>query len=357
MVNHLFRQLLRENRIDLASVRSNDILELLDLLEHHNLFPYFSEYFSGPYLQDPVIQQKLTASREKYNFMHLTMNRESLNLLDRWEKEASGDIILLKGMSLVPDAYDDGYLRPFKDIDILVRDSNCLNFVRFLEKHGYRRKSFFRDRPVSDATYYEEKFSRQISGEKFNYLVELHHAITSPLRYQIPVQELFSRARKYGKYQHVFSLGMEDLLIHLSIHMSQSAFTGELKHLLDIHLLITRHFETIKWEEIVNLAKKHKASTVLYLSFFIARNFFNTDIPRHILKSLKPSEPVHSYLMIFFDGSGTDMNKLNDMRTAQMLLLVPMLDDNFQRMNYLWKRARLGIADLTAHLSEKYLFR
>jgi hypothetical protein len=194
-------------------------------------------------------------------------------------------VMLLKGLHLSRFTYAEPAMRSMADVDIMVPRDRLAEAEQIFLEHGYGPT------PRPDLEQFCTWSNHIAKLTKPGAPVfEVHWGIerpTSPFR--IDLDGLWARARTDtldGATVHLLSL--EDLLLHLALHGSyhhrfdRSAFKG----LADIHTVVVRHREEIRWRALTDRAVEWGAAGFLYATLRLNAQILGTPVPGDALASL-----------------------------------------------------------------------
>jgi hypothetical protein len=203
------------------------------------------------------------------------------------------DLILLKGAVLSTAAYPDSCLRSMTDIDLLVRPADAEWALRLIEAAGFRCPGRFLYVPPHDAKRSsgpagaEVAVPLQKTGTRA--CVEVHTQLESAEPwYPVPTDELWKRAEvfRWGDLQ-CKTLERHEFLLHLIMHLSEHhLFEHGLRALLDVHLWIELHGETLDWTWICAEAVRRGYAQWVHLSLRIVHDAFATPVPANVFADL-----------------------------------------------------------------------
>lgn len=197
-----------------------------------------------------------------------------------------------KGPVLAISLYGEVPLRPFCDLDILVRRRDIVRAKRLLLSRGYQ--------PFYQLTETQEKiFVRSDSGGPFirsddTATVEIEWEIT-PREFPVPLNAEYFWSRLgwtsiEGMQVRTFS--PEDLLLLLCVHGAKHQWE-QLNWICDLAEFIRVHGE-IRWEETVHRAAALGCRRILFLGLFLAHTVLEAPLPGPVLKSLPHDDAMIS---------------------------------------------------------------
>ncbi|QXD16145.1 nucleotidyltransferase family protein [Rhodocaloribacter litoris] len=200
--------------------------------------------------------------------------------------------LALKGPVVARMAYGSLGLRPFIDLDILIRphdfraveqlllEENYTPFPQVARRNELRRQIYLR-------------LSRQYQFARegiFN--LDLHTHIMPPLyHYTIPFDELRQRAAAVPMAGGtVYGLQPEDLLLVLCFHGEKNRWET-LKYICDVSELIRSH-PGLDWDVTLARARRTRALRILYLGLSLAHHYFEVPLPPEVLTGINRDRAV-----------------------------------------------------------------
>lgn len=200
-------------------------------------------------------------------------------------------VMLLKGPALAAALYRDPGMRPFTDLDLLVRSADLPRALRVLSGLGYGPLE------AGDSLSHELRWRHAATFVKGKprlgeFPVDLHWAL---LDYPgvtsagaVDAQGFWDRAVKVEGWDHpAWGLCPEDLLIYLALHWGvHHAFSGLLWQ-LDLALLLRCLGEALDWESVVSRASRWRVSSGLYFALSAAQGL-GVGAPPSVLDRLRP---------------------------------------------------------------------
>jgi len=142
-------------------------------------------------LRDEQMDELLIAQRKQ--MLHAIDLERHLLMASRTLEAAGLDAIVLKGTALAHGVYPDPSLRPFGDIDLLVRNSRWRDALETLAQAGFRRR--YRDpRPGFTARF---GHAALLTNDQ-NVEIDLHRTLVAgPFGEWIQADELFDRTTTF----------------------------------------------------------------------------------------------------------------------------------------------------------------
>ncbi len=200
---------------------------------------------------------------------------------------AGMDLIVLKGAALAETLYPRPGLRPFGDIDVLIRLGDAPRARLLLEGLGYTVAPAAWDALLRGADTQANFFKHTGRGA---VVVELHTDLLSNAFFrghvQLDADGLWSRARPARLADtDALVLGPEDQLLHLCLHLAGHYFFAP-QSLRDLDLLCRR--VPLDWPQFLRLAEAAHAAPLSYAALSAAATVLQTPVPAAVLPALAP---------------------------------------------------------------------
>lgn len=218
------------------------------------------------------------------------------------------EAIVLKGAFLAEAVYPSRALREMLDIDLLFDERELPAAVEVLRGLGYEATKPFRVDAVLGVHRHLPPFFRKGAVAS----IEPHGSIGEPGRgLCADFTELRKRAIPFEAVggSPVFALCPEDLLLHLSRHISYGhQFDFGLKPYCDVAELLRVFGEALDWSQVVERAMRCRIARGTYLTLRLAREWMAAAVPDSALAALEPPEAAESILpeireQVFSDGT------------------------------------------------------
>ena len=204
-------------------------------------------------------------------------------------------VIALKGLFLVENTYKDLGARSMSDLDILVHREDLQKTVEILQGLGYQLSKYFDIRDsnldikhvppmvLSDGTHVEIHWTLLEENEPFTI------AMDGVWQRSFPAQI---------NGVEVLAEGIEDLLLHLCVHMTYQHYLSlGLKGMLDIALALQRYQEQLDWTRFVALCKQWQAEKTAALTLELLRTLQWVVISDQVLTQLLPT-PIDERILV-----------------------------------------------------------
>jgi hypothetical protein len=227
-------------------------------------------------LVPPEFAQKMQQLHRAQVMSALQMTAELFRLVDQF-RDATLDVVLVKGPTLALRAYGDTGARQYGDLDFIVRQKDILRATEIMIPAGYKPEI-----PV------EVISPRKIPGQYLfvriaaPLLVELHTERT--MRYfphGLPIEEFFTR-RQYVRVDghQIPALAIEDELLLICIHGAKHLWE-RLSMVADVAALITRQ-SSLDWERAFGTARAVGAQRMLHTGLLLAGNLLSAALPQNV---------------------------------------------------------------------------
>lgn len=201
--------------------------------------------------------------------------------------ESSLDLIVLKGAALAETVYSHPSLRPFGDLDVLVRAEDAARAFDLLSSLGYiTEANIWADLRAGRSC--EANFFKHM--ERGTVVVELHtDLLNNAILHRavcVDLGGLWARsvpACLAGQDARV--LGPEDQIFHLCLHLAGHYFHAP-KSVRDIAEVCAAG--PVDWPLFVSVCRAAGAGAIGYSGLFAAKTHYDAEIPPAVLSSLAP---------------------------------------------------------------------
>lgn len=272
---------------------SIDWLALLRLAEKHSILPLMSKALIANGVEMPAFfLRAVEESRAATTLLAVELE----DLLAKFAQHKI-EVIPLKGPLLAEALYGDITMRPFADLDLLVRTDDFSRAELLLLDNGWVARSAADD--------YHRGFLRD------RMLVELHFGVASPQSFPFYVQGAWDRSTASTfRSQPIRVMSESDRALHLCLHGLKHGF-GKLLWVADLRRALTLASEHNP-RELVHRARQHGLERVLHLSCAMVLEVFPQQLPADLITVLAESPEdtasAHANLRRLLVGSATDTN-------------------------------------------------
>lgn len=199
--------------------------------------------------------------------------------------ESDGIIpLVLKGAALAHSHYEESWLRPRLDSDLLIPPSQREAAVEALRRLGYTRPPFI----TGELVMYQMPFER-VGATGQTHAIDVHWRLANPqVLASLPdYDELSFRAvTVHVRGQSMRTPCPVDALLLACVHRAaHHDLSDELLWLYDIHLVALR-CATEEWEEFVRLASRCEVRALCAEGLDAAQRCFSTPIPADVVSRL-----------------------------------------------------------------------
>lgn len=252
---------------------------------------------------------------KKQNALNSLIKEELINIVQEFKNKGI-PFVVLKGLPLAYDLYEDINEKISCDIDILVEEFNCKAALLSLSELGYLdykgdKINIDNLRDYSAAMHLKE-FKKECGSK--NVFVELHTVPFSSFvrKHEIPQFSMLLEAPQFIKIDNTYIpvLELYDRLLHLTDHFSKHLLSyinsylyesetmstqfNELKPLYDLALFLNKYKNLINWNELVNKAFKFNVVSSVYIAFLFINHLFDHLLPGGFLSKLYSMIPNDS---------------------------------------------------------------
>ena len=204
--------------------------------------------------------------------------------------------ILLKGEAVSKALYPQDGLRPYADIDLLIRREEYEPAKAILTELGFRLRH-----PTTEAE--RRRMFGEIEFDKegpISLTVDLHW---DTLMASWEPQSIFSEPETWASLDQlrlgnsaIPVLTGEALLLYLSVHFAfHHVFVGLLL-LCDIFLVLRRDAERINWDRLIALAQRCQCRHALYYALFFAKSLMGAHVPSQVFDRLRPPSAIRAIM-------------------------------------------------------------
>ena len=188
-------------------------------------------------------------------------------LVDACAPRLRTPLTLLKGISISEQHYPAAYLRPMRDLDVLVVPQDIPVVEAVLTGLGYEPDG------AQPPTYYRRHHHiKPFYHRRLDLWVEVHHSLF-PLRRRTGQDPLFARAHVAAQLRQgtlhgraVSRLSEELQLVYTAVHWTEHCEPdGGVLALLDIIYLVKNSARTLAWEQILSWLERSAAAPAVYL--------------------------------------------------------------------------------------------
>lgn len=272
----------------IAALASNglDWGGLLRLARRHGVLPLLHRHLSA--VCPHAIPDNIRNNMDNYWYActrrNLYLTAELLSVLNLFE--TNGVVAIpYKGPVLAASVYGDLTLRPFDDLDILVRESDLPIAKQLLVSQGYRLHALLT--PAQERRYVRSQCEHRFVRGDGKVQMELQWAIAPRCYGPGPdVESLWKRRIAVPLADSkVLSLSPEDLLLILC-HHGFKHFWEQLKWICDVAELI-RTYPNMDWEYVAHEAVVTGCGRITWLGLRLAHEMLGAELPDLALQQMR----------------------------------------------------------------------
>jgi len=194
-------------------------------------------------------------------------------------QEPAQPVILLKGAALALTLYDDPAIRPMNDVDLLVRPEHLPEVLRRM-RESYAEAGLA---PGSDAGYLHHFiFTDTATGVRF----EPHRTLPLLPERNVGLDWFFAQTQEHELEGIPFlNITPEAHLLHVAAHavLEHGGEQGAVAiWFYDIDQMLRHWGENLDWEQVIARAQALEWEAALQQAIRLARDLFDTPLPRAI---------------------------------------------------------------------------
>jgi hypothetical protein len=291
-----------EDKLILSAVKLHPSVEELEQM--NNLIPQVQrwDYLAATAIERgiaPLLHKKLPMlgnsgqipepAKSKLQQAYYKTFSRSMMMYEHFRKVAEAfashniPVIALKGIYLSELLYQDIGLRQFSDIDVLVKPEDGEKCLAILAGLGYRTGN-------DTETEFDKKLEvvhytpMVLNGVSIEVHVKLHQ---NNEKYCVDVDNLWRNAQpEIINKAAVYSLCLNDLLVHLCIHLDRHFYQGHVQFTCfnDITNLLDVQAGKIDWEALIAVCKLYNCETQVFRWVVLANKYMNAPVPVDIIE-------------------------------------------------------------------------
>ena len=197
--------------------------------------------------------------------------------------------IVLNGPALATSYYPDPALRPFIDLDLLVRRADRQRALDTLFERGYTHETPGRSLEHVPAAYLAPPRDSGLLPIDLHW--ECVGQSTAGRAAERAAEEIWSRAVAAPAWGDAArTLASEELLIYLAANFAiHHTLTGALWQ-LDLALVLRRHRGTLDWDAVVARARRWGAASAVYFGLRSVGDHLGVTAPTPAMNRLRPGD-------------------------------------------------------------------
>ncbi len=214
-------------------------------------------------------------------------------------RDSGSRVLLTKGLRLALTVYPDPGLRPFWDVDFIVRPADWPAVRKILDGQGFEEAAAVPLGPGFPDTRPNGLYSPYFRLREL--ILEFHFNLLG-LAFPLDVEACFAAARPIQvRGVEVPVLPPELEFCYLCLHAQQHSFR-RLIWLTDIAEMASRG--SLDWDGVYAFCEAHKVRTSVYLALKLAEALWPGCVGRDVLRRLRPGALARLALGFFWPESG-----------------------------------------------------
>lgn len=265
------------NKLDnILERKSLDWSLLKTLIGYHELAPFF--YLALEDYKEFVPPEMFHyLSTHYYYTIADNLNKDSeYQLLASVFKEKGIGILPIKGVALLNDIYDELFMRPMVDIDVLVKKEDMSKASAAFHDLGYRKSLY----DLKESYWLKDQC--HIAFYKDRSLVEMHWGLDFERGGRQLESDVWARARvrETGTDKGTFRLlSPEDTFFSLALHKRRFGRTLSIKNVIDAALLLNRYKDRFDWDYIFKQSHNYGMKSTIFFMQSQIGFLFDTESP------------------------------------------------------------------------------
>ena len=299
------------DRIVALLQKEMDWVYLKEMGLRHGLMPILYQCLKS-YAPDSIPGSILTQFRDhslSSASRSIVMTEELLSLLELFKAEGI-PAIPYKGPVLAASLYKDLAVRPFNDLDILVKKKDLFKAMDLMTSLGYQ--PHFQLTRIQTAAFLKSKYEFPLTHRNGWLTVELKWNLAENFfSFPLDQERLWERlqpASLNGK--EILTFSAEDLLIILCVHGAIHLWPN-LIWICDVGRLIHVH-KDLNWESVLRHARTLRSERMLYLGLSLGARLLCAPLPEEVDRLIgadsvvkKLSQELIGCLFVRSDGHPT----------------------------------------------------
>lgn len=223
-------------------------------------------------------------------------NRAALEpILDRFNKH-NIEVMLIKGIQLGLEVYEDSYQRWMGDIDLLVKSGDWHKASSILNDLGFYSPEGLSSPNIRTLKYLDS----HIDFRKQSTKIELKSNVWA-IDFPYFDFNIWQRARKIKlKDRKIFFPSYEDTLLISCVNLIRHNFEG-LIWFMDIKKIMDKFGKSLDWDKFLKTVHDYDLAASVYYVFYFTDKLFALDLPGDLLPKLKPHRLKDVLFNFFWD--------------------------------------------------------
>jgi len=198
--------------------------------------------------------------------------------------------VVLKGPVLSRLVYPEPGLRPYSDVDLMIKDADEEQGVQALVACGLEEGPHGAEVERQTHAHHVHEggpFHRVFMDPGRGAMVELHlDALQMGLRPTLEAAR-WSRVRDVPGLPGALMLSLEDQIVHLAVHVHKHGF-DRLIWLKDLDLIAREYGAELDWQSVLQTARAEGVAGSVWYSLWLTRGLLATPLPAGVLAAFAP---------------------------------------------------------------------
>ncbi len=287
----------------------------LELASHHRVSPLLHYFLNhNPAISVPEeVSAILRQHASEQAIANIFQTQELIRVLNVLKDEKL-EAIPFKGPVLGEYLYQNLGMRPFGDLDILIRKEQFSEVKAVLIAAGYQ--AFRKFSPEEEARFIDTQMGFEFVRYDEQSVIEVHWSFLNAVHsFTLSIEDVWREKEELNLAGNpVCMFSPAHLMVYLCAHGSKSLW-ARMRWLCDVAELIARHQETAYWQEVLQIAKASKGLRMLHTGLFLAHELLEAPVPADVLKQVKKDkkagELAEKVIKGYFPENPEKLQKVN----------------------------------------------
>ena len=299
----------------------------LEVANYHGICPllYYNLVKSNKHVPAKVLKHL----REKYylNTIRNELFYDELGQILEALRDANIEVIVLKGAVLAETIYQEKGLRPFSDIDLLIRKDSLNRAEKELIGLGYTLDICSTPRNFSERFDYHLRYIKGASIVELHWELGLRAGIYKYMKVKADTIWKDSRRSRIAGID-VLIPSPENLIIHSCIHSAKHKYS-RLIWLYDIRQIA--EYYRIDWGCLISIIKSDYIARPVFYGISFAEELFGPIMTKHMLDELRPPILEIRILKFFINRKSFSIFTMG----KDTILCLLLIDRQIDRLRFL----------------------
>ena len=239
-------------------------------------------------------------------FVQSFKDTENIRFLADTFNSTPVEALFIKGVPFMLDVYEQKGIRPFCDVDVLIKDRDFSDTDKMLKGKGFV--------PCEEEEKFDQYRSQKLYSWKGEIYLDVHKSLIGRKLHgqMLNVKDEMvweNKRRLLLAESELYTLDLVHTLLYQCLHLAmQHSFSG-LRWYVDIHEFLNKYWGKIDWEKFVELAGSYKIRRPVYYVLLFTDRMLGARVPDDVMKKLKKIERrIDRWVFnrIRMNNSGTD---------------------------------------------------